>query len=94
MVAWRHNVLPYFGEREIESITTLDVELAFSEWSGSFSKRIDALSMLSAVCKVAVKGGIIAANPCIGVERPRVQPSDLTSRALTLDEVDRLITQM
>ncbi|MEA9984939.1 tyrosine-type recombinase/integrase [Subtercola sp. RTI3] len=92
MVAWRHRVLPYFGARQIESITTLDVELGFAEWSGSFSTRIDALSMLSAICKVAVKGGVITSNPCIGVDRPRVQQNDLTARSLTLEEVDRLLT--
>jgi integrase len=89
--AWRRRVGPTFAETHVETITTLDVEVAFASWSGEFSTRVDALSLLSSLCRAAVKGEIIAANPCIGVERPRIQNPDLASRALDFDEVYRLL---
>lgn len=90
--AWRKRVAPTFAYRDIASISPLDVEVAFASWSGTFSTRIDALSMLSSVCRIAVKGGLIPANPCVGMDRPRHQAPDPTSRALSFDEIDRLMT--
>lgn len=89
-VGWHHRVATTFAVRDVETITTLDVEVAMAEWSGALSTRIDALRLLSAICRVALKGGVIKANPCVGVERPRVQFADPTSRALEMDEVERL----
>ncbi|WP_146081482.1 site-specific integrase [Rathayibacter sp. AY2B5] len=91
MVAWRQRVAPTFEHRELTDITTLEVEEAFSSWSGSWSTRIDALAVLSAICRVAVKGGVLASNPCIGVERPRVQQPDPASRALSAAEIGLLL---
>ena len=88
--AWRRRVEPSFGDAPVEGLRTLDVELAFASWSGSLSTRVDALSVLSSICKTAIKAGLIASNPCIGVERPRTQDADPTSRALSMEEVDRL----
>lgn len=89
--AWRQRVAPSFAHREIEDLSTLDIEVEFAEWSGAHSTRIDALSLLSAISKVAVKGGMIRSNPCTGVERERSQNSDPTSRAMTDAEVDLLL---
>lgn len=89
--AWRGRVAPSFASRDIRTITTLDVDVELASWSGALSTRIDALSLLSAICRVAVKSGLIAANPCVGVERPRTQDPDPTSRALSVEEVDRLL---
>mgnify|MGYP001989545100 CR=1 FL=1 len=89
--AWRLRVAPSFGHRAISSISTLDVEEAFASWSGSESTRADALGALSALCRVAIKGGFIAANPCIGVDRRRAQAPDVAGRALTLAEYSRLL---
>lgn len=84
--AWRRRVEPWFADRPIASITTLDVEEAFASWPGKESTRADALGALSALCRVAVKGGLIASNPCIGVDRRRQQASDVAGRALTRSE--------
>lgn len=89
--AWNLRVRPWFGHRDISDITTLDVEEAFASWTGKESTRADALGVLSALCRVAVKGGFIAANPCIGVDRRRAQPSDVAARALTREEFDALL---
>lgn len=90
-VAWRTRVRPRFGDVPVSAITALDVELAFAEWPGKPSTKVDALAMLSAVCRVAVKGGLIASNPCQGIERPRGVAYEPASRALTVDEVPRLL---
>ncbi|WP_172978255.1 site-specific integrase [Microbacterium sp. SYP-A9085] len=89
--AWRRRVEPWFADRTISAITTLDVEEAFANWTGAESTRADALGVLSALCRVAVKGGYIASNPCIGVDRRRQQASDVAARALTRDEFRRLL---
>lgn len=89
--AWRLRVEPWFAHRPIASITTLDVEEAFASWSGSESTRADALGALSALCRVAVKGGLIASSPCVGIDRRRGQAADVASRALTRAEYERLL---
>lgn len=91
LVAWRRRVAPSFASRAIAELTPLDIEAEFAEWSGSRSTRIDALSMLSAICAVAVKGGMIAANPCRGVDIPRGREADPASRSLSPLEVGRLV---
>lgn len=88
--AWRRRVAPSFAALPISALSPLDVENEFAKWSGSRSTRVDALSLLSAICRVAVKGGMIPANPCHGVDIPRGRESDPSSRALTREEVGRL----
>lgn len=88
--AWRQRVGPSFATTPVAALTTLDVEREFALWSGKRSTRIDALSLLSHICQVAVKGRMIATNPCVGVDLPRVQEADPTGRALSLSEVERL----
>lgn len=91
LYAWRKRVEPWFAHRSAASVTTLDVEEAFASWSGSESTRVDALGALSALFRVAVKGGIVPVNPCIGVDRRRVQAADVAARALTGEEFARLL---
>jgi integrase len=88
--AWGKRVAPTFAHVPVRSISTLDVETAFATWSGKESTRADALGVLSALCRVAVKGGFIESNPCLGVDRRREQAADVAGRALTLAEFDRL----
>lgn len=89
--AWKHRVRPSFGDRLIAEITTFDVELEFSKWSGAFSTRKDAVAMLAALCRAAVKAGVLKVNPCLGVEYRRQQEADPVSRALSDVEVERLL---
>ncbi|MFC0680529.1 tyrosine-type recombinase/integrase [Lysobacter korlensis] len=89
--AYRRRIAPLLGGRDVEDLTTLDVELAFSMWSGSRSTKIDALSMLSHICDVAVQARLIPTNPCRGVKLPKDQAADPSGRALNLEEVQRLI---
>lgn len=94
LVAWRHRVEPSFGTWGIESITTLDVENAYYAWSGADSTKGDALALLSAICRTAVKGGFIPTNPCVGVEKPRAGEGDPTSRALSELEISQLLAAL
>lgn len=91
LAAWRTRVAPTFADWPVDQLRPLDIEAAFAEWSGKRSTRIDALSMLSAICRVAVKGGYIASNPCQGVDVPRGREGDPASRALSLDELGYLL---
>lgn len=89
--AWALRVAPSFADRPVADVTVLDVEEAFATWSGSESTRADALGALSALYRIAVKGGYASSNPCIGVDRRRVQAADVAARALSLDEFGRLL---
>ncbi|MES2171964.1 MAG: tyrosine-type recombinase/integrase [Actinomycetota bacterium] len=89
--AWRQRVRPTFGATPIGDLTTLDIELAFRRWSGEHSTRIDALSLLSSICRVAIKGKLIDSNPCIGVEHPRIQGRNPAARALSIEGVHKLL---
>ncbi len=91
LAAWRTRVGPSFAEWPVDRLRPLDIEAEFAAWSGKRSTRIDALSALSAVCRVAVKGGFISSNPCQGVDVPRGREGDPASRALSLDELEKLL---
>lgn len=89
--AWRQRVEPTFGAVELASIRPFDVERAFAEWSGARSTRVDALTLLSHICRTAVKDGELVANPCVGVEVERAREFDPGSRALNMAEVGALL---
>ncbi|HHY48408.1 MAG TPA: site-specific integrase [Alphaproteobacteria bacterium] len=89
--AWRRRVAPLFAELPITELTPLEVERAWALWDGKRSTKVDALSMLSHICQVAIKGRLIESNPCAAVDLPRVQADDPASRALDLSEVARLL---
>jgi integrase len=89
--AWRQRVRPSFEDVPIDQLTTLDVERAFALWSGKRSTKVDALSVLSQVCQVAIKGRLIPTNPCAGVDLPRLQDGDPAARALDIAEVQCLL---
>ena len=88
--AWNVRVEPSFGSAFVGSITTLDVEEAYAGWSGASSTRNDALYLLGALCKFAVKGGLIPANPCAGVDRRKDEHRDPTERSLSNEEAQTL----
>lgn len=88
--AWNMRVEPTFGDTPISAITTLDIEEAYASWPGAASTRNDALYLLGALCWYATKGGIIPANPCVGIERRRDIHRDPTERSLTEGEVQTL----
>ena len=94
LAAWRMRVAPSFGAWEVGQLRPLDVELAFASWSGAHSTRVDALATLSAICRTAIKAGLLTANPCTGIERLRLVPYDPAGRALSVDEVDRLVAAL
>lgn len=88
--AWRRRVGPSFAHVPIVQLTTLDIERELALWSGKRSTKVDALSLLSLVCQVAIKGRFITVNPCAGVDLPRMQHDDPAARALDRSEVARL----
>lgn len=91
LAAWRARVAPSFATLEIQELRAFDVELAFASWSGRRSTRIDALALLSNLCRLAVKDRQLDANPCAGADLPRMDEFDPASRALSAEEIDRLL---
>lgn len=89
--AWRRRVAPFFADVPIDQLTPLEVERAFAMWDGKRSTKVDALSMLSHLCQVAIKGRLIESNPCAAVDLPRMQEDDPSSRSLDMTEVGRLL---
>lgn len=91
-IAYRRRVGPSFADMPVDELTKLDVALAFASWTGARSTKIDALTTLSHICDIAVQGRLIFVNPARGVKLPREQASDPASRALNVEEVQRLVS--
>lgn len=90
-VAWRRRVRESFGDRELSSITTFEIEAVAATWQVKYSTKRDALACLSKIMRAAVKAGLVAVNPCRGVELGRQEEGDPTGRALSRAEVGRLL---
>lgn len=90
-VAWRRRVRESFGHRELDSITTFEIEAVASTWQIKYSTKRDALACLSKIMRAAVKAGFVRVNPCLGVELGRQEEGDPTGRALSRAEVGRLL---
>lgn len=92
---WRIRVKPWLGHIKLEKLTAGDIEQAMSEWSGSASTRVDALSVLSRLLDGAVRARIIPLNQARLARRPRPESANsLRSRALTASEVQVLLTSI
>lgn len=90
-VAWRRRVRDSFGDRELASITTFEIEAAAASWPVKYSTKRDALACLSKIMRAATKARLVPVNPCLGVELGRQEEGDPTGRALTRAEVGRLL---
>jgi integrase len=71
----RATLLPAFGARAIESITTADVEHWLSGQGGAASSRTKSLVLLHGIMKRAQKVWGLAANPVDDVEKPSIRRS-------------------
>lgn len=90
--AWRLRVNPWLGHVKLEKLTAGEIEAAMSNWSGSSSTRIDALSVLSRLLDGAVRARIVPLNQARLARRPRAESTkSLRSRALTAAEVPLLL---
>lgn len=91
-IGWRLRVQPALGRRRLDAITSPMVESAMLEWTGGASSKNDALAVLSRLLDAARRARIIDHNPAREVRRPSMRESiSPTSRALTVDEVKRLL---
>ncbi|WDH79245.1 site-specific integrase [Microbacterium esteraromaticum] len=89
---WRLRVKPWLGHLLLEKLTAGDIDTAMSEWNGSASTRIDALSILSRLLDGAVRAGIIPMNQARLARRPRVESGlGPRFRALTAAEATILL---
>ncbi|HNN98480.1 tyrosine-type recombinase/integrase [Haliangium sp. UPWRP_2] len=77
-------VLPMLGHKRADTLTTSEIGAlrdALSETLSAGSVRA-TLAYLSSALSWAVRAGLLATNPCKGVERPESEPSlDFLSRA-------------
>lgn len=81
-LAYRVHIYPTFGERRINSITSLDVEAWLGDMRTKVSERTGrplaessihgCWIALGAVFKYAMKHQLISANPCRAVDKPKV----------------------
>lgn len=89
---WRLRVKPWLGHARLEKLTAGDIEQAMSEWEGSASTRVDALSVLSRLLDGAVRTRIVPMNQARLARRPRLDSGlGPRSRALTAAEVPVLL---
>lgn len=86
---WRLRVSE-FGPRQVASLTHAEI----AQWVGEMSRAVSASTtrrafiVLSGVLDMAVRDGVIAANPCAGVRLPRLERGEM--RFLTMGQVRRL----
>ena len=82
----KKHLLPRLGDRKIATITRADIERVFDTItaSGTLSTANQMLAHASAVFGWALKKGLIAANPCLGIARNITPPRE---RVLDGDEV-------
>lgn len=81
--AYRTHIYPVFGDRRINTITSVEIETWLKDMREKVSERTHrrlALSSvhgawigLNTVFKYAHRHGLISANPCDAVKKPRVQ---------------------
>ncbi len=90
-VAWRRRVRESFGQRQLSSITTFEIESVAATWQVKYSTKRDALACLSKIMRAASKARLVPVNPCLGVELGRQEEGDPTGRALSRAEVGRLL---
>lgn len=94
VAAWRTRVRDTFGAQHVEHLRALDIELGLAQWDCKPSTKRDGYSVLARICRVAVKGGQIAANPCASVDLPPVPEPFAASRALSPAEAVILIEEL
>ncbi|QEO08804.1 tyrosine-type recombinase/integrase [Protaetiibacter larvae] len=100
--AYRLHIFPTFGQRRINTITSMDVEKWMSEMQRKTSLQTGrpyaaasvrgAFVALTKVFSYAVKHRLIPANPCAPVERPRLHPHDMVF--LAPDEVAAVASEL
>jgi integrase len=85
--AYRLHIYPTFGQRRINSITSMDVE----RWMSEMQRKVSPLTgrpyspssirgtfvALTKVFGYAMKHRLVPANPCTAVDRPRLDPHDM-----------------
>jgi integrase len=86
----RTHVIPAFGEREIGSITHLEVQAWVAELSARRAPATVHLAagLLSRSLVSAVDAALISSNPCDRVRLPRIEREEM--RFLTPAEIERL----
>ena len=90
----RAHAEPFFGERSLERIGAEDLRryIAAKKRDGLATKSItNQLIFLHGLFSFAVKRGWLAANPLLGVDRPRAPEVDADIRYLELEEVEALL---
>lgn len=92
--AWRVHGKPHLGKYPV----TVD-QVTLREWQAKLQhagvgprSRAVVLSTVSGMLKLAVEAGLIAANPCVGMPRPRSASKRI--RYLDADEEARLLEQL
>ena len=98
----RFHLLPYFGDRLITGITSLDVERFKAQnvraVVGKTGRRIahktvnEHVCVLSSMFTAAVRWGYLNANPCRGVARLRLPPQDF--RYYDGDQTEKFLDTM
>lgn len=91
--AWRLRLAPSLGGVPLSELRTLTIANARASWNCAPSTKVDAIALLSRLLNLAVMDGLIAANPCRSLPRVRGKAveADLTSRALTDEQVRRML---
>jgi integrase len=90
----RVHIAPFFGEKQIGSITKEDIEEFVAvclDKDQSIKSTRNYLGFLHSVLDFALRKGWVVANPCKAVEKPEVVDEDQDIRFLDQTELDALL---
>jgi integrase len=91
----RVHMAPFFGEKQIGSITKEDIEEFIAtclDNDQSIKSTRNYLGFLHSVFDFALRTGWVVANPCKAVEKPEVADEDQDIRFLDQTELDALLS--
>jgi integrase len=92
--AWTRRLAPILGHVPLTEIDAFSVEEAWAVWTGAWSTKKDAVSLLSRLMKRALKAKLIAENPVPQIEVGRDQSPDPVARALEPAELTELFLRV
>lgn len=91
--AMNTHILPKFGNKPIDGITTLDIETFISKLKCVSKTKINILTPFRLVMRFAKKHKIIQQNPCMDVE-PIKKTKSTQKRPLNLEEIKKFVDEV
>lgn len=87
-----NHIVPHLGACKLASLTTAHVDAAFRRMKAGDRTRELAFQTLSASLRRAVKKGLIASNPCLDADKPKVVQKKIVP--MDPDDVRKILAEV